>query len=58
MLCLRCRGLMVQDQCEDLLEVRSPICISVWRCIGCGNIVDPLILKNRETRESLNWYTM
>lgn len=51
MLCLRCRGLMVHDHCEDFLEVRGPISVGVWRCISCGDIVDPVILKNREKLE-------
>lgn len=55
MLCLRCGGLMVPDQCEDLLEVSGPVRTEIWRCTCCGDIEDPLILKNRPQRESLDW---
>lgn len=25
--------------------------LTVWRCIGCGNSIDPVILKNRQGRK-------
>ncbi len=37
--CLRCSGLMVVESCVDF---------PVWRCVQCGEIVDPVILHNRE----------
>lgn len=45
MTCNRCRGLLVEDHCYDLLDDR--ISLKAWRCIACGNIVDSLILKNQ-----------
>ncbi len=47
MKCIRCHGLMVVD---DLLDMHESY-LSMWmrglRCISCGNIVDPLIHRNR-----------
>ena len=45
MTCNRCRGLLVEDHCYDLLDDR--ISLKAWRCIACGNIVDSVILKNQ-----------
>lgn len=53
MLCGRCKGLMVPDHYYDLLEARGPLHIEAWRCICCGNILDPLILRNRQAGERL-----
>jgi len=45
MTCNRCRGLLVEDHCFDLLDDR--ISFTAWRCIACGNLVDSVILKNQ-----------
>lgn len=37
--CLRCSGLMVIESCVDF---------PVWRCVQCGERIDPVILQNRE----------
>ena len=37
--CLRCRGLMVIEPCFDFLA---------WRCVQCGDVIDPVILQNRQ----------
>mgnify|MGYP006315295551 CR=1 FL=1 len=39
--CPRCSGLMVAEWCEDLSDYRAQ------RCVQCGEIVDPVILRNR-----------
>ena len=39
--CDRCRGLMVEEWAPGL-EIAS------WRCVACGERVDPLILAHRE----------
>lgn len=45
MACERCQGLMVQDDFFDLREsVRRLV---VWRCVQCGEMVDPGIVTNR-----------
>jgi hypothetical protein len=44
MCCKRCHGMMVLDRALDEIgraEVR------VWRCVACGEIIDPQILVNR-----------
>ena len=44
--CLRCHGLMVMDRviAVDDKDLESVI----WRCVCCGNIVDPVILANKK----------
>ncbi len=44
--CRRCRGLMVVDRCWDLQESME-ISFSGWRCLICGEIIDPIIMQNR-----------
>ena len=39
--CSRCNGLMVAEWCDDLSDYR------VQRCVQCGEVVDPVILRNR-----------
>jgi hypothetical protein len=39
--CPRCGGLMVAEWCEDLSDYNAQ------RCVQCGEIVDPVILRNR-----------
>jgi hypothetical protein len=36
MRCIRCGGLTVLNEWEDLLEVRGLVSIEIWRCICCG----------------------
>lgn len=47
MRCSRCAGLMVEDYSMevDLLEADQKIL--AWRCINCGNIIEPCMLRNR-----------
>ncbi len=53
MQCLRCRGLMVQDHFYDMLDDSGHLSFVGWRCICCGNVLDPLILKNQRGRRAL-----
>jgi len=39
MRCSRGRGLMVIEPCFDHLA---------WRCVQCGDVIDPVILQNRQ----------
>lgn len=48
--CPRCQGLMVHDVFEDLLDDTGVISFKGWRCVCCGEILDPVIATNRETR--------
>ncbi len=47
MTCQRCHGLMVQDHLLDLEEAYGCLWIEGWRCVSCGDIVDPLIIRRR-----------
>ena len=41
--CLRCRGAMVYDKFHGSQEQ-----FMGWKCLICGEIVDPVILENRQ----------
>lgn len=43
--CPRCNGLMVAEWCQDLSDHRAQ------RCVQCGEIVDPVILRNRDAQQ-------
>jgi len=45
--CLRCHGLMVQERFEDLRGDPQHISFRGWRCVCCGNVVDPVIIRHR-----------
>ena len=47
MRCVRCDGLMVADNLIDMQESSIPMWMKGWRCVSCGNIVDPLIQRHR-----------
>lgn len=47
MTCPRCKGFMVIDDLIDLQESFVPMWMRGWRCLACGNVVDPLILRHR-----------
>ncbi len=48
--CIRCGGLMVTDFSMDLLFCIGETEFGATRCVQCGEVVDPVILKNRRTR--------
>ncbi len=50
--CPRCDGVMVRDAFEDMQDDTGTLSFYGWRCITCGEIVDPLILSNREGKHS------
>jgi hypothetical protein len=43
---------MVQDLFEDLNDDTGSLHFKGWRCITCGEILDPVIVVNRESRPS------
>lgn len=46
--CRRCGGLMVPERLEDLALLGfNPAESWGWRCVACGEVVDPLILQHR-----------
>jgi hypothetical protein len=48
--CPRCGGLMVSERCVDVLDDTGRLHFSAGRCIQCGEVIDPVILRNRRTR--------
>ena len=44
--CLRCHGLMVTVQLEDVGS--SSLCFSGWQCLMCGEVIDSVITANRK----------
>ena len=47
MACRRCRGLTVVDHFIDMQDDGGHLWLSVWRCVNCGDVVEPGILRNR-----------
>ncbi len=45
MTCRRCKGLLVRDRLYDLYDTR--LHLEAWRCIACGDLLDPVILRNK-----------
>ena len=52
MTCQRCQGLMLIDYYIDMQDDQGTHWLKAWRCIGCGEVVDPGILRRRMVRES------
>ena len=52
MRCARCDGLMVADNLIDIQESSIPMWMKGWRCVSCGNIVDPLIQQHRMIQQA------
>ena len=50
MRCDRCNGLMVVQRYGDLLDDSGRLFFDAWRCITCGDVVDPVIRVNRKNR--------
>jgi len=49
-ICTRCGGLMVYDFCLDVLGSIGESEFAAKRCVQCGEVVDPVILRNRGVR--------
>ena len=49
--CARCGGLMVIDFYMDLLFCIGETECAAQRCAQCGEIVDPVILRNRRIKQ-------
>jgi hypothetical protein len=45
--CARCGGLMVSDCCINLLSSTGELEFAAKRCVQCGEVVDPVIQRNR-----------
>ncbi len=45
--CPRCGGLLLTQHYIDLLDDTGQMDITAWHCTICGDVLDPVILKNR-----------
>jgi hypothetical protein len=50
--CIRCQGLMVEDQFFDLEGTQGFMWMKGWRCRHCGHAPDPLREANRRLLEA------
>jgi|CXWL01.1.fsa_nt_gi hypothetical protein len=50
MRCQRCQGLMVREQIGHPLAEWAGGDGSGWRCVICGDIIDPVIIAHRVSR--------
>ncbi len=50
--CSRCTGLMVVEQGFDSMLGSSEADVSLRRCVQCGEVVDPIILRNRRSQRA------
>ena len=46
--CLRCGSLLVAEPCTDFWDDAGNLAVS--RCVQCGELVDQVILQNRQRR--------
>lgn len=51
MKCGRCHGLMVIDHFIDMEETGG-LWLRGWRCVTCGEVVDPMIMRHRMLNQS------
>ena len=50
--CIRCQGLMVEDQFFDFEGTQGFMWMKGWRCMKCGHAADPVIAANRRLHET------
>lgn len=50
MKCARCGGLLVAEPCTDFWD--DPGNLGVRRCVQCGDLIDQVILQNRQRRHA------
>ena len=50
MKCPKCKSLMVSERFCDY-EQSGELCFSGWRCLSCGLILDPIILRHRARKK-------
>ncbi len=50
--CERCRGLLYWTELREWDGSRGQDGCGALQCIGCGNIIDPVIVKNRRRVEA------
>jgi len=52
--CSRCGGLLVSNFCMDLLNSTGELEFAAKRCVQCGEVVDPVIERNRQLRQEIS----
>ena len=52
MKCGRCQGLMVVDYYIDMEDDQGTHWLRAWRCMACGEVIEPGIIKRRLVREA------
>jgi len=45
--CNRCGGMMIYEKIYYETQ-----CFGVWKCVYCGEYIDPVILENRQMQKS------
>lgn len=45
--CRRCEGLMIRDSFLDLRDDTGRLEFEGWRCLNCGEVIDPVVLTHR-----------
>ena len=48
MICSRCQGLITVDSFIDMEKDTGQLWLSAWRCINCGHVTDPGMIRNRK----------
>jgi hypothetical protein len=48
--CHRCHGAMALERFCDLYDETGQLCFMGWRCLSCGEVIDPVIVRNRGKR--------
>ena len=49
--CPRCQGFLILDDMHDVGDaVGLNLCFGM-RCINCGNVIDPLIVRHRDIQK-------
>ena len=56
--CHRCGELLVGEFCTDLLSSTGELEFLTSRCVQCGELVDPVILRNRMRQQGANGSTI
>lgn len=52
MRCQRCQGHMISDYFLDFLSGSGETEIKGWRCLNCGDITDPVIMRHHQSAAS------
>lgn len=52
MTCLRCQSPMIADVFQNLTGDGGLMWLTGWRCIVCGDMIDPTILKHRKNAQA------